>query len=68
MKFAWQRGGGNYLAITGYVVNYRIFALQVMLLLNSSNKVVNIYDRHGEHKSSVLIVLPGYVFFLKAKL
>ena len=25
-----------------------------------SNKVVNIYDRHGEHKSSVLIVLPGY--------
>ena len=25
------------------------------------NKVVNIYDRHGEHKSEVLIVLPGYV-------
>ena len=32
-----------------------------MLCVFSSNKVVNIYNRHGEHKVDVLIVLPGYV-------
>lgn len=25
--------------------------------------MVNIYDRHGEHKNSVLIVLPGYELY-----
>jgi len=29
------------------------------LAITGMNKIVNIYDRHGEHKGEVLIVLPG---------
>ncbi len=28
-------------------------------LFTRANKVVSIYNRHGEHKSDVVIVLPG---------
>lgn len=38
------------------------FELNTSVLFNahSLNKIVNIYDRHGEHRSDVLMVLPGW--------
>jgi len=34
--------------------------LSFLCFIFSVNKVLNIYDRHGEHRSDVMIVLPGY--------
>ncbi len=38
-----------------------VFPVILLYYLSRSNKVVNIYDRHGEHKRDVIIILPGYV-------
>lgn len=68
VKFAWQKSVGNYLAISGLVYMQNCWLVHCMhnfvshcscTCLHSLNKIVNIYDRHGEHRSDVLMVLPG---------
>lgn len=34
--------------------------LSFQCFIFSLNKVLNVYDRHGEHRSDVVAVLPGY--------
>jgi len=65
LKYAWQKSIGNLVAVTGYAIysstmdcmlQYTWVFVMAHLCI-SINKVVSIYDRHGDFKSQ--FTLPG---------